>query len=150
MKIDSIEGGSQVSGYKGWIELDSVYFSVDRDIPMAVGRSDNRETSLPLLSEVTITKLMDKSSNHLFAAACGSKKSLDTVQIHLCTNGPNYQPYVKLTLNNVMPSGYEKVMAGNSVPSELISLTYTKITHTQVEDGSPVITGFDLITAKTV
>ena len=36
------------------------------------------------------------------------------------------------------------------MPSELMTLTYTKITHALMDKGSSFITGFDLVSAKTV
>lgn len=103
MRISGISGSSEISGYEGWIALDSFLFGVGRAIPMTVGRGSTRETNLPRVSEVVVTKGMDKSSNQLFAAACGSKRSLGTVYIHLCTNrGAKYQPYAKYELDNVM------------------------------------------------
>ena len=107
MKISGISGGSEISGYEGWIALDSILFGVEREIPMTVGRGSTRETDLPSVSELVATKGMDKSSNQLFAAACGSKKSLGTVYIHLCMNrGAKYQPYAKYELDNVMLSSH--------------------------------------------
>jgi len=150
MKIDSIAGGSQISGYEGWVELDSMSFGVNRTIAMTVGTSSNPEATLPALSYVTVTKTMDKSSNHLFAAACGSKQSLGIVQIHICTNGPDYKPLVKYNFDNAMARGHHQAVSGSSIPSEVFSIAYTKVTQTYVDNNSPVITGYDLQTAKTV
>ena len=127
MKITDIPGSSKISGYKGWIELDSMDLGVDRNIAMRIGTSSNREATLPVLSQITITKLMDQSSNQLFAAACGNKKSLGTVDIHVCTNGPDYKPFVKYTFDNTMAASHHQAMSGSSMPSEVFSMAYTKM-----------------------
>ena len=150
MKIDGIPGGSQVSGYEDWIELDSMHLGVDRNIAMTIGTGSNREASLPGLSHVTVTKLVNQASNKLFAVSCGSKKSLGTVQVHLCANGPDYKPFMKYNFENAMAASHHQAMSGHGMPSEVFAIAYTKVTQSYVDNNSPVITGYDLTTAKTI
>lgn len=118
-----IKGTSEFQGHEGWIEISSFQFGVGRGIGN-VGA--DRETSTPSISEVVITKGMDKASNQLFFDACGgegSKVTIDFVQTHK----EESQVYYQVILENTLISGYS-VSSGGDRPTESVSLNFTKIT----------------------
>jgi type VI secretion system secreted protein Hcp len=155
MKIDTIKGDVTAAGYTEWIAIHSLQFGVGRGISSQVGGAAKREASAPSISEVTITKSFDKSSIELFAWSLAGKSKL--VKIDLVQTGTKDQlnAYLKYELTNTLLSGYS-LSSGGDLPTESISLNFTKITekYTQYKDdnavGQPVLKGYDLATAKVV
>ena len=81
MKFGSIPGDVTTDGYKDWIELNSFQMGVGRAIGTAARGAATREASEPNISEIVITKRVDKSSTKLFmdAVAGDLSKSLRAV-----------------------------------------------------------------------
>jgi type VI secretion system secreted protein Hcp len=127
MQYDGIDGDVTATGYERWIAIDSKQWGVGRGISSPTGGT-GREASAPNISEIVVTKLQDKSSPHLFAEATVGKAK--PVQIHMLgTFGNQLQPYLKITLDKVLISGYSQSSGGDR-PSESLSLNFTKITMT--------------------
>jgi len=158
MKIDGIEGHVTAKGHEKWIELDSANFNVSRAINTKPGNVTDRESTKPALSEVSITKIMDKTSPHIFSEACiGKAKS--KVEIHFCQTGENVSPYMEYTLHNVLFSNYgvQAVTKENkTIPAEVANLNFDKIEmkYTPYDEKhgaqSPIPAGYDLNTAQKV
>ena len=150
MEIEGIEGNVTEQGHAGQIEVDSLQFGVGRAISSAIGRSADRESSQPSMSEITVTKLMDISSPNLFVEACtGDAK---TVTIDFCKTGQEVEAYMTYELENCLISGYS-VSSGGERPVETISLSFTKIEMTYIpteetgELGDQVVVSYDMQTA---
>jgi type VI secretion system secreted protein Hcp len=62
MQFEGIDGGVTAEGHDGWIEMDSLQWGVGRGISMAVGATGKREASTPSVSEISMTKRMDKTT----------------------------------------------------------------------------------------
>ncbi len=159
MKIDGIDGDVTAKGHENWISLNSIDFSVKRQLSTDPGRISDRESSRPSISEITINKKMDKSSPLLFGESCVGKAK-PQVTIHLCQTDSNLSPYAEITLNNVIVSGYSLATAsggyGESAPQEHISLSFDKIEvrytpyDSQNNAQSPIPAGYDLKEAAAV
>ena len=84
-----------------------------------------RDATMPSFSEVTITKMMDSASPQLaMLAANGDGTASCIITIKHRTSG---LALYTLTLDKVFISGYS-TSSGGDVPSESLSLNYTKIT----------------------
>ena len=158
MKIDGIDGDVTAKGHENWIALQSLDFDVKRLLSTDPGRIADREGTRPSISEVTLTKKMDKSSPLIFGEACvGKAKS--TVKIDICQTDSNLSPYAQLTLNNVIVSGYQldATNAGSPnnttehpYPVEKATLSFDKIElrytpyDGQNQAQSPIPAGYDL------
>ena len=123
MRIEGIEG--PVTGkYKGWIELESCQFGN----PRHTGRSQNREGSVPSISEIVVTKLQDSASSQLFRLSLeGEGKKTTIVFVK-----DNNVPYLELELENMLISGYSVSGHGGSSelrPLESLTLNFTKVTY---------------------
>lgn len=163
MKIDAINGDVTAKGHENWIALQSINFDVKRLISTDPGRISDREGTRPAISEITVTKKMDKSSPLLFGEACvGKAKS--QAQIDVCQTDSSLSAYAQLTLNNVIVSGYRLIM-DNSLekennnhhyPVEKITLSFDKIElrytpyNSQNQAESPIPAGYDLKQAVAV
>lgn len=152
MKYGKIDGDVTAAGHEKWIELHSLQWGVGRGISSPVGHSAERESSAPSISEVTITKDMDKASPILFGQACwgeGTKCELHLVK----TDKGKLSTYMTYELTNTLISGYS-VSSGGDKPTESLSLNFTKvemkyIPHDAGTKGSgPVPAMYDLATGK--
>lgn len=153
MQIKDIKGRSQIDNYKEWIEIGSFSFGVGRSVR---GVSD-REASTPSVSAVTVHKIMDETSPQLFTLATSgnAKDKTKEVKIHLCrTADKGYQSYMEYTLSDVLISSMStSASAGQSEPSESLTLNFTKIEMTFKPSGkdavstNPVAAKYDLSSA---
>jgi type VI secretion system secreted protein Hcp len=126
LKIGDIQGESTDAKHPGWIELDSVQWGVGRGISSAVG-GNNRAASAPSISELTLTKRLDKSSPSIFLNAVGGSPTIATVTLELVHQASQVVFY-RITLSNVLVSGQsQSVASGADVPMESVSLNFTKI-----------------------
>ncbi|WP_305907346.1 type VI secretion system tube protein Hcp [Methylomarinum sp. Ch1-1] len=120
----AIKGDSTVADHADWITIDSFQFGVGRAITASGGGQD-RETSNPSFSEVTLTKSMDKASTELMMqATCG--KSLGKATIHFIQTGgadAKGQEYLEYVLHDAIISSYS-VSSGGERPSESISINF--------------------------
>lgn len=148
--IPGINGSSDIAGYKGWLEVDTVDMDVTRPVTLRVGQAHGRESRLPEFSEIIIHKPLDTASHRLFAYACSGKVIHAPVEIHICANGPEYEPYYQYTLENVKISHYKQRSATGTLPSERFSLNYTEIQLASMLKDAPERVGYDLQQAKSL
>lgn len=133
----AIKGDSTVAKHEEWITLDSVQFGLGRAISVSGGGQD-RETSNPSFSEISITKSMDKASTELMMqAACG--KSLGLATIHFIQTGgadSKGQHYLEYKLEEAIISAYS-TSSGGERPIENISINFNgfKQTYNTFKDG---------------
>lgn len=81
MKFQGIDGDVTAEGHKKWIDLGSLQWGVGRGSVRRPAQAAERESSAPSISEVTVTKMMDKTTPLLFTEALiGDGKK---VEIHL-------------------------------------------------------------------
>jgi type VI secretion system secreted protein Hcp len=110
--------------HKETIEIASWSFGASNPTSVgSTGMSSGREASTPSVSEIVVTKNMDKSSPML---AKGASKGKTTQELKKQTtyNGDSY--YV-ITLTDVMVSSWQTSSSGGDRPMESISLNFTKI-----------------------
>lgn len=158
MHIQGIDGNVTTKAYENWIELESFEFNVQRKLNTQPGRISNREGSKPSVSEVSISKRLDKSSSLLFGeATVGTAKP--TVNIHFVTSSSSPQPYLEYTLSNVIVSahGVEHIRPlahhdseHETYPLEKVNLNFDKIEMKVIpfnkdhKAESPIPAGYDL------
>jgi type VI secretion system secreted protein Hcp len=115
------------------VEVTSFQWGVGRGIGSPVGRSANREASAPSVSEIVVSKSMDKSSFAWLQEALKGKGA--ACEIHFCsTDAGQLKTYATYKLENCMISGYS-VSSGGDRPSETISINFTKVEYLFVEQG---------------
>ncbi|MGA7802255.1 MAG: type VI secretion system tube protein Hcp [Gammaproteobacteria bacterium] len=152
MQIEGIKGNVTEAEHKGWLEISSLQFGVGRAVQMSTGSGHERETSAPSISEVSVSKAMDKASPKLFEEACSGKAK--KVTIHLVrTSGNSVKTYMEYELEECLVSGYS-VSSGGDLPNESLSFAFTKITmkftHYKKDNtaDSPIAVSYDLEAAK--
>jgi type VI secretion system secreted protein Hcp len=134
IKIDGIDGESSDSNHSKWIIADSASLPIFRSIPG--GAVDQQRTKgETTLGDITFVRQLDKSSPKLMeACALGKFNKAVTVEF-TSTMGGKTETYLKWALENVIFTGYS--VHGNSsgepLPSEQVSVNFTKITYTYTE-----------------
>lgn len=154
LKYGAIEGNVTTQGFEKWIELNSCQFGVGRGISMMIGKGTAREASIPSISEVVVTKVMDSASNKLFLDAVGG--SMDTLAkiTFTTTDKTDTTGFLTYELTNTGISGFS-TSSGGDRPSESLSLNFTKVTISYTDKDSAVggaadTVGYDLQTGTTV
>lgn len=153
VKYGAIKGSVTEQGHKEWVDVSSLQWGVGRGIGSPTGRSANRESSAPSLSEVVVSKQMDKSSFAWLQEAF--KGQAVDCEIHFCsTDAGQLRTYATYKLTNCLISGYS-LSSGGDRPSESISINFTKIEYLYKEyDSKNAVTDsprvmYDLATAVT-
>lgn len=150
----AIKGDVTAEGHETWIELNSFQWGVGRGIASPTGASADRESTAPSISEISVTKTMDKSSIHLLNEALqgeGVKVIIDFCK----TDKGKLEVYLQYTLEDTMISGYSTASGGDR-PNETVSLNFTKVEckYTPQKDkgetGDPEAVTYDQALAKIV
>lgn len=154
LNYEGIKGESSDSNHKDWVDVDSWSWGVQRKITSASSTQGDRESSNAVVSDLTITKKMDSSSNKFFIeSCCGTGK---TVKLHLTKTGKGSgaDVFMEYTLRNALISNYKVGGTAGEVyrPIESITISFVEMEAKYIrydEDGnaiSPDIVGFDTAT----
>jgi len=133
LKIGDIKGESTEQDHKEWVIIESMSASINRTIPQGA-KDQQRTKGETSLSDVVVTRQMDKSSTKL-QQACAAGKFFPEVEVHFCSTVKNKQePYLKYKLGNVIVSSYSMGAQadGGSLPQETVTLGFTKAEWTYV------------------
>jgi type VI secretion system secreted protein Hcp len=127
IKIGDIKGESTDAKHAEWIVLQSVQWDVKREISAPTGGGAGRDASPPKISELTLTKLLDRSSPSIFLNAVGGSQTIPTVTLELVNTSTNGVFY-RITLTDVLISSQQQTSStSEDKPRETISLNFTKI-----------------------
>jgi len=121
-----VKGEATAEKAKGYIVLSSFQVGVGVGVSMAMG-SGNRETSLPSMSEITVSKSTDIASTTMFESVCmRTNYTKAEIIFTTMTGAGKEETFLKYDLENIIFSGYS-VSSGGDRPSESLSLNFTKI-----------------------
>ncbi|MCC7429187.1 MAG: type VI secretion system tube protein Hcp [Alphaproteobacteria bacterium] len=153
MKIPDIPGDTTQGNHKEWIEVQSCQFGVGRGVSTRTGSAQDREASEPNVSEIVVTKLLDKASVKLFQAATQNQEG-KKVEIHFCSTAQAGQNYLEIELSETIVSSWN-ISSGGDRPMESVSLNGTKLNiKYQALDqkdnvaGKPIAGYYDIAAAK--
>ncbi len=144
-----VKGDVTTQGFADQIEISSMQLGIGRAIGSPTGKSGNRESSTPSVSEIVITKAFDNASGGLLKEALGSSTKASVVISFVRTDEGGAKTYLLITLTDVAISGFS-ISSGGDRPSESVSLNFTKIetkftpTKPDGTDGSPFPVTYDL------
>ena len=101
-----IQGSVCAKGYENHIEWDSLSFVSGRKISMEVGITGEREADKPYISEMSLSKKMDKASPRFFVNALAGK-AIEKVEIKCVkTSEDALEDYLTYVLEDVLVSSY--------------------------------------------
>jgi type VI secretion system secreted protein Hcp len=155
MKYGSIAGSVTTDGFKNWIELGSFQWGIGRSVSSPSKGSDTREGSEPSVSEIVVTKRMDKSSPNLWQDSVGGDFSTDVTIIFTTTTKDKVESYLEYDLQQTGLSSYSASAGANDPPNESLSLNFAIVTwkYTGRDSkiaGTPEVVGWDLTQQKKV
>lgn len=130
LDLGAIQGESTSSTHTQEIEISSFSFGASNSAVRSAAGSP--KGGKPTVSEITVTKQIDKSSPALYSALVNSQK-INTAEITLSksTGGGKPEDYVTITLTNVyitsIQTGSSKDLPPNQKGGETVTLNYQKI-----------------------
>lgn len=138
VKIDEIKGESTVEKYKDQIE--ALNFSYSCYQPVSEARSGSiHTTGRANHGTFNFSKYTDIASADICATMWQGKTLPSAVVTVVTNNGDEVIEYLVITLSNIVISNFSLHGGGNSVSSEEVSLSFSKIKveyRNQGEDGS--------------
>ncbi len=157
MKYSSpdVKGNVKTAGFEEQIEVYSLNWGTARAVSVAVGKSGNRESSTPSVSEVTLTKELDNASGGLLKEAFSSSTKAKVTFAFVRTDETGSKEYLTATLTDVAVTAYS-IASGGDRPTEQLSLSFIKIEWKFIPvkpdgtDGSAFPVTYDLTTQKLV
>ena len=152
--FSKIEGPVTAKGYENHIEWDQMSFYTSRNISMNVGVGGERESDKPRLSEVFLTKKMDKATPLLFNKLLLGK-AFAKVEIKAVKTSKNaLEEYLSYVLEDVMIATCQVDVNKDEFPMVNLSLAYNKIKVSYRPRlnsnalGKPVRGGYDVKNGK--
>ena len=101
MKFGDISGSVTTDGFKDWIQVNSFQWGVGRGVTSPHGSEDTREGSEPSVSEVVVTKRMEKASPKLWQDAVGGDFSAKVTIQFTSTTKDKVESYLESLLSGV-------------------------------------------------
>jgi len=137
IKLKGIDGESQDSQHKGWIEVLNFSYGVSQSSSTHIGGGGG--VGKANFDALSFSHYVDKASPNLFMY-CAAGKHIDEVILSCCKVGDGSKEYMKVTMNDVLVTGVS-LSGGNSETqvTESISMSYSKIrveVKAQKKDGS--------------
>lgn len=129
LKIDDIPGESKRADHEDEIDVHGVHWQISQATSSA--RGSGRTQSRAQVSSLTCYKVYDASSPYL-ALACMQGKSIPEVVFMLRKDsGEAHLDYLKITMTDVVVSGYEMINDGTDpdkqLVGEMLSLSFEKV-----------------------
>lgn len=124
LKLDGCDGSTTTKGFEKQMELHS--FQWGAGVGVGSPRGGDRTTSEASVSEISVTKTMDKASENLFKNLLqGNAIAKGEINFTSAVKGTSIA-YGTLKLEDVIVSGYSMSSGGDSLPTESISLNFKK------------------------
>ena len=127
MKFGAIAGSTTTDGFKDWIQVNSFQWGVGRGVSLPHGAEDTREGSEPSISEVVVTKRMEKSSPKLWQDAVGGDFGTEVQVKFTTTTKDKVESFLEYKFTNTGLSGYSVAGSGDNAPDESLSLNFAKV-----------------------
>jgi type VI secretion system secreted protein Hcp len=124
---DKVKGSVTTDGFKDWIQLHSFQWGVGRGVSLPHGAEDTREGSEPSISEVVVTKRMEKSSIQLWQDAVAGDFSTKVVIKFTTTTKDKVESFLEYELTDTGLSGYSVSAGADDPPEESLSLNFAKV-----------------------
>lgn len=150
IKIDSIDGQSEIKGLEKQIQVET--FSWQMSQVTSFRASAGGGAGKVNMGDLVFTHSIDKASPKLMMACCLGTHIKDAVLTCRKAGGESPVDYLKITLKDVLVSAVAPSGANNSdTPSESVSLAFAEYSvEYQEQDnkgakkGGPVIAGFNI------
>lgn len=127
MKLGDIKGESQASGHEDEIDILSWSFGIASPVYTDPG-TGNREATRPSVSEVSVTKEMDKATPRLMEGCATGTHYPDAVITLKRASADTQQTYLVITMTDVIVTSVSTGgSGGDDRPTETLSLNFGSI-----------------------
>ena len=126
LKVDGVDGESEDSKQKNWIEILS--WSWGESQSGSAGKGGGSGTGKVDMQDFAFSKFMDKATPKLMLF-CASGKHIPTVEFLARKAGGEQEIYMKMKLTDVIVSSFStsNSAGSGSLPVESISMNFSKI-----------------------
>ena len=135
LEIEGIEGNVTSKGFEKMIEVSSFNWGVGRAISQNTGRMANREASRPSISEITVTKVVDKATPLLIQESTVGTKGKKVLIHFVTTGGDQLEEFLSYTLEDTLISSYSIGASSDGEPGETLSLSFSQFEVAFTEAG---------------
>ncbi len=159
MKYPGIAGGGSDANHHGWLPvMELTWAGARRRITSAPSTRGDRESANAELSELTVTRVMDRATPALVLEACCGRGKEVMIRAGKTGDGSGTEVYLEYVLSSCLIRNYEVTAStrhGNR-PMERLTLSFTKFSmrYTPYDsDGkalAPLSVGFDTATNAVV
>ena len=139
LKIDDIEGESKRGGHEGEIVVAAFSWGVARSAFRNSG--GQRESGLPDVQSVNITKDYDASSPYLTLACIKAKNLGDVILTLRKDQGDEHSDYLTITLTNTLVESYQVGGGGGGNPTDSLTLSFDSIKVKYIQDADDLTAG---------
>lgn len=123
LKLGDIKGSSKDKAHKDWIEADSFGYGISNSVDATEKAKGNPGGEACSHSDVSLTKVVDKTSTQLYAY-CSSGKVFPKAEVECCEEE---ELLFKMTLTNPAISSVSLGGGTGGVPTESLALSFSKI-----------------------
>ncbi len=152
LEYPGLKGDVSAKGFENLIQVSSADFGIARNFNTQIGGTTSREATTPNVKHITLTMRPSSVTPHFFIKSATGKADGEA-KVHFVKSGDQFNPFLTLTLSDVIVTGYDLSQAkSENIPEETIQLNFTKIeskfTPYDAEDkpGSPIPAAYDLTT----
>ena len=150
-KREGIVGESSDSNHKNWVDIEDLEWGVSRQITSSTSTQGDRESSNAIISDLKLSKFMDKSTPKFFIEACCGRGKDITLELTKTGSGGGSDTYIQYILHNALVSSFitEHINDSGFRPVEEIKISFTSMEMKYIaydEDGNtlaPEAVGFD-------
>jgi type VI secretion system secreted protein Hcp len=134
LKISDLKGSVTTKGFEGQIGLLSMSHGLNLNC-FAGGGTEGRTSGVANHADISITKVMDQNSVKFNEHCCNATPFKEAIITVCRQKGDKIEKLLEYKFNEVLVSSYN-VSCGGGNPIETLSLNYTKIAWTFVEQKS--------------
>jgi type VI secretion system secreted protein Hcp len=128
LQLDGIKGESADHLHPGWIECQSVHWSITQPRSATASTAGGHTAERAELSEVAIHKIADLASP-ILAQHCAMGRTIPKAKIEMMRADGNGEPvkYYEVELENVMVAHVAQGVAGGDGMTESLGLKFSKV-----------------------
>ncbi len=137
IKFDGVEGDSNSQHFHGFFDVFAFSWGINQT--STAGHGGGGGAGKVSMQDLHFVKQTGKASPKLFLACCQGRHFPRVVLTTTRNTSDEEQAYLMYEMENVMISSYQISGDGGSLPTESLSINFTKITYTQFNqrpDGS--------------
>ncbi len=154
MQVPGITGDITESAHVGWCRILSISWRARRALSVRTMTDKDRESAIPAISEVEITRENDIASGPMMQKFF-TGEAQTTVQLDFVRTDAALDVYFSITLTDAIFSMFEQASGGDR-PVESLKLNFTKIQSKSTQMSAtgtgtgPFTTGYDLALSKAI